>query len=101
MASQFGATAVHADSIQQAQALRSSEEVIFADDWPAEEVERPPVGIFTLLDMVAQIRLTHSPCEVDVIGERLQLVFLQPEINAALSQPNPSFEILCAPYYEG
>ena len=57
--------------------------------------------MFTLADVLLQVRLTQLPCQIGLVGERLQLNFVQPEVQSILSQPNHGFQILCAPYSEG
>lgn len=89
------------ESVQQARELCTPDDTVWLDDWPQGLAEPAPTGVFTLVDVLLQVRLTQLPCQVAIVGERLQLNFVQPEVQSILSQPNRGFQILCAPYSEG
>lgn len=78
----------------------ASADFVWLDDWPSGWADAAPPGVITLLDVLLQTRLTQFPCSVAMAGNRLQLNFIQPEVRNVLSQPNRSFQILCAPYSE-
>ena len=101
LGAQLGATVLVCEDVQQAMALRASEDCLWLDDWPQGWSTLAPAGVFTLVDVLMQVRLTQLPCQVALAGERLQLNFIQPEAQGILSVPNRGFQILCAPYSEG
>jgi hypothetical protein len=101
LAAQLSMEVLVYESEQQALELRSSEDVVWLDDWSQGFNGLAPAGVFTLADVLLQVRLTQLPCQIGLVGERLQLNFVQPEVQSILSQPNHGFQILCAPYSEG
>lgn len=88
------------DGPQEAMQLRAADDLVWLDDWPSGWTDAAPSGVITLADTVLQIRLTQLPCQLVISENRLQLNFTQPEVRSVLSQPNRSFEVLCAPYSE-
>jgi glycosyltransferase involved in cell wall biosynthesis len=88
------------NSAEEAPELRLLEDVILLDDWPKGEVNLASTGVFTLLDLMPQLRLTKFQCQIGVSGDRLHFIFSQPEILSVLSRPHEGFQILCSPYSE-
>jgi glycosyltransferase involved in cell wall biosynthesis len=100
LALQWGAKVIVCDNESQAIALRGVDNAVWLDDLAIDTTDNLPVGVSTLSDALLKIRLSQFSCEPIIIGDRLQLHFFQKEIQKILSEPNASFQVLCAPYSE-
>jgi hypothetical protein len=100
LAAHWGVAKLITNSAEEAQELRLSEDVILLDDWPVGGLKSASTGVFTLLDLLPQIRLTKFQCQIGISGDRLHLIFSQPEVLSILSLPHEGFQILCSPYSE-
>jgi hypothetical protein len=100
LAIQWGTEVIICDNESQAITLKGKNDAVWLDGLTIGNDDALPVGVSTLTDALSQIRLSQYHCQPVILSKRLQLHFIQQDVQKILKEPNSNFQALCAPYSE-